>query len=164
MSVENLKVKAAVIDEIKAKLEGAQSVVVFDYMGTTVDEATAMRKALREANVDYAVYKNTLIAKAIEGTQFEDLKDALSGPSALAVSKDDAVAPARILNKAIKDYNKMAFKAGYVEGIKYDAEGLTAIASIPSRDELIAKFMGSIQSPVGKFVRTLAAIAEAKEA
>jgi len=164
MSVENLKIKAAVIDEIKGKLEGAQSAVIVDYMGTTVEEATALRKALREANVDYAVYKNTLIAKAIEGTQFEGLKEALTGPSALAVSKEDAVAPARVLNKAMKDFNKMSFKAGVVEGVVYDAAGMQAIASIPSRDELIAKFMGSIQSPVGKFVRTLAAIAESKEA
>ena len=164
MSVENLKIKAAVIDEIKSKLDGAKSVVVIDYMGTTVEEATAMRKSLREANVDYAVYKNTLIAKAIEGTEFEGLKDILAGPSAIAVSKEDAVAPARVLNKAMKDTNKMSFKAGYVEGIKYDAAGLTAIATIPSREELIAKFMGSIQNPVSKFVRTLAAIADAKEA
>ena len=162
MSVENLKIKAAVIDEIKAKLDGAQSAVVIDYMGTTVEENTAMRKALREAGVDFTVYKNTLIAKAIEGTAFEGLKDVLSGPSALAVSKEDAVAPARVLAKAIKDYNKMSFKAGVVEGVLYDAEGIKAVASIPSRDELIAKFMGSIQSPIGKFVRTLAAIAEEK--
>ena len=162
MSVENLKIKAAVIDEIKAKLDGAQSAVVIDYMGTTVEENTAMRKALREAGVDFTVYKNTLIAKAIEGTAFEGLKDVLSGPSALAVSKEDAVAPARVLAKAIKDFNKMSFKAGVVEGVLYDAEGIKAVASIPSRDELIAKFMGSIQSPIGKFVRTLAAIAEEK--
>jgi large subunit ribosomal protein L10 len=162
MSVENLKIKAAVIDEIKGKLEGAQSAVIIDYMGTTVEESTAMRKALREAGVDYSVYKNTLIAKAIEGTEFEGLKSVLAGPSALAISKTDAVAPAKVLAKAIKDYNKMAFKAGVVEGVLYDAEGIKTVASIPSRDELIAKFMGSIQSPVGKFVRTLAAIAEAK--
>jgi len=162
MSVENLKVKAAVIDEIKGKLDGAKAAVVIDYMGTTVEQATAMRKALREAGVDYCVYKNTLIAKAIEGSAFEELKEALSGPTALAVCKEDAVAPARIINKSIKDYQKMAFKAGIVEGVKYDAAGLQALASIPSRDELIAKFMGSIQSPVGKFVRTLAAISEAK--
>ncbi len=162
MSVENLKIKAAVIDEIKSKLDGAQSAVVIDYMGTTVEENTAMRKALREAGVDFTVYKNTLIAKAIEGTAFEGLKDVLSGPSALAISKEDAVAPARVLAKAIKDYNKMSFKAGVVEGVLYDAEGIKAVANIPSRDELIAKFMGSIQSPVGKFVRTLAAIAEEK--
>ena len=164
MSVENLKIKAAVIEEIKSKLDGAQSAVVIDYMGTTVEENTAMRKALREAGVDFTVYKNTLIAKAIEGTAFEGLKDVLSGPSALAISKEDAVAPARVLAKAIKDYNKMAFKAGVVEGVLYDAAGVTALAGIPGREELIAKFMGSIQSPVGKFVRTLAAIAEAKEA
>ena len=162
MSVENLKIKAAVIEEIKSKLNGAQSAVVIDYMGTTVEENTAMRKALREAGVDFTVYKNTLIAKAIEGTAFEGLKDVLSGPSALAISKEDAVAPARVLAKAIKDYNKMSFKAGVVEGVLYDAEGIKAVANIPSRDELIAKFMGSIQSPVGKFVRTLAAIAEEK--
>ena len=162
MSVENLKIKAAVIEEIKEKLDGAQSAVIIDYMGTTVEENTAMRKSLREAGVDFTVYKNTLIAKAIEGTPFEGLKDVLSGPSALAISKEDAVAPARVLSKAMKDYNKMSFKAGIVEGVLYDAEGIKAVASIPSRDELIAKFMGSIQSPVSKFVRTLAAIAEEK--
>ena len=164
MSVESLKIKSAVVDEIKAKLDGAQSAVVIDYMGTTVEQATAMRKALREAGVDYTVYKNTLIAKAIEGTQYEDLKSALAGPTALAISKEDAIAPARIINKAIKATSKMAFKVGIVEGITYDAAGLQTLASIPSRDELIAKFMGSIQSPVSKFVRTLAAIADAKEA
>jgi len=162
MSVENLKIKAAIIEEIKGKLDGAQSAVVVDYMGTTVEENTAIRKSLREAGVDFTVYKNTLIAKAVEGTQFEGLKDVLAGPSALAISKEDAVAPARVINKAINDYKKMAFKAGVVEGVLYDAEGIKAVADIPSRDELIAKFMGSIQSPVSKFVRTLAAIAEEK--
>ena len=164
MSVENLKIKAAVIEEIKEKLDGAQSAVIIDYMGTTVEENTAIRRNLREAGVDFTVYKNTLIAKAIEGTDFEGLKEVLEGPSALAISKDDAIAPARVINKAIKDYNKMSFKAGIVEGILYDAEGIKTLANIPSRDELIAKFMGSIQSPVSKFVRTLSAIAETKEA
>lgn len=164
MSVENLKIKAAIVDEIKEKLDGAKAAVLVDYMGITVEEASEMRRALREAGVDYSVYKNTLIARAIEGTEFEYLKNALSGPSALAVSKEDAVAPCRVLNKAMKDYQKMSFKVGIVEGVEYDSAGLQILANIPSRDELIAKFMGSIQSPVGKFVRTLAAIAEAKEA
>lgn len=162
MSVENLKAKAAVIDEIKAKLDGAQTAVVIDYMGISVEEADAMRKKLREAGVDYTVYKNTLMERAVEGTAWEGLKDAFSGPSALAISKDDAVAPARIIAGAIKEYNKMSFKAGIVEGVLYDEAGLKAIASIPGRNELIAKFLGSIQSPVGKFVRTLAAVADAK--
>ena len=162
MSVESIKTKSAIVEEIKSKLDGAESVVVIDYIGTTVGQATAMRAKLREADVDYTVYKNTMIARAVEGTAFEGLKDHLEGPSALAISKSDAVAPARVINSAIKEYSKMAFKAGYVEGVFYDAEGLAQIANIPSRDELVAKFMGSIQSPVGKFVRTLAAIAEAK--
>ncbi|MBR0416845.1 MAG: 50S ribosomal protein L10 [Firmicutes bacterium] len=162
MSVESIKTKSAIVEEIKSKLDGAESVVVIDYIGTTVEQATAMRAKLREADVDYTVYKNTMIARAVEGTAFEGLKDHLEGPSALAISKSDAVAPARVINSAIKEYSKMAFKAGYVEGVFYDAEGLAQIANIPSRDELVAKFMGSIQSPVGKFVRTLAAIAEAK--
>ena len=162
MSVENLKIKSAIVDEIKGKLENAQSVVVVDYMGTTVEQATAMRAKLREAGVDYTVYKNTLFARAIEGTQYEGLKDVLSGPSAIAISTDDAIAPARVIAGAIKEYEKMSFKAGVVEGILYDEAGLKALSSIPSRDELIAKFMGSIQSPVGKMVRTFQAIADAK--
>ncbi len=164
MSVESIKAKSAVVEEIKAKLEKAQSMVVVDYMGTTVEEATNMRAKLREANVDYTVYKNTLMARAIEGTQFEGLKNVLNGPSAFAISYDDAVAPARVLKGAIKDTGKMAFKAGVVEGVLYDDKGIEAIADIPSRDELIAKFMGSIQSPIGKFVRTLQAIADAQGA
>ena len=155
MSVENLKIKAAVIEEIKEKLEKAESAVVVDYIGTTVEQANALRKNLREAGVDYTVYKN-------EGTKYEDLKNVFSGPSALAISYDDATAPARVLAKSIKDFGKMAFKGGVVEGTYYDAAGMELIANIPSRDELIAKFMGSIQSPVGKMVRTFQAIADAK--
>jgi len=160
MSVEHLKQKQAVIDEIKEKLEKAQSAVVIDYIGITVEQADAMRKKLREANIDYTVYKNTLVNRAIEGTQYEVLKDVLSGPSAFAISYDDAIAPARVISGIIKDYKKMEFKAGVIEGTFYDAEGVKTIATLPSREELIAKFMGSIQSPVSKFVRTLAAIAD----
>jgi len=164
MSVEAKQQKQVIIDEIKAKLENAQAAVVIDYMGITVAQADAMRKTLREANVDYTVYKNTLIKRAIEGTEFAPLAEVLDGPSALAISTEDATAPARTLNKIIKDFKKMEFKAGVVEGTYYDKAGIEAVAEIPSRDELIAKFMGSIQSPVSKFVRTLAAIAEEKEA
>ncbi len=162
MSVENLKHKQAIIDEIKDKLSKAESAVVIDYLGTTVEQANAMRKKLREANVDYTVYKNTMMARAIMGTSYESLKDVLEGPSAIAISYDDAIAPARVLAGVMKEYNKMAFKAGVVEGVFYDAEAVKELSAIPSRDELIAKFMGSIQSPVGKFVRTLQAVADAK--
>lgn len=162
MSVESKKAKQLVIDEIKGKLENAQSVVVVDYMGINVAEADAMRKTFRENDVDYTVYKNTLTKRAIEGTDFEALAEVLEGPSAIAISTVDATAPARVLNGVIKDIKKMEFKAGVVEGTFYDKEGIEKIAQIPSRDELIAKFMGSIQSPVSKFVRTLSAISEEK--
>ena len=164
MSVEAKQQKQLIIDEIKAKLEKAESAVVVDYMGITVAEADAMRKQLREANVDYTVYKNTLMKRAIEGTDYAPLAEVLEGPSAIAISQDDATAPARILNSIIKDTKKMEFKAGVVEGTFYDKDGIQKIAQIPSRDELIAKFMGSVQSPVSKLVRTFKAIADEKAA
>lgn len=164
MSVESQKAKQAVIDEIKDKMERAASTVVIDYMGITVAEADAMRRKLRENNVDYKVYKNTLVSRAIDGTDYSELNAALAGPSAFAFSYDDATAPARILNGVMKEYRKMAFKAGIVEGAFYDAAGIQSVAEVPSREELLAKFLGSIQSPVSKFVRTLAAIADEKPA
>ena len=162
MSVEAQKQKQIIIDEIKGKLENAQAAVVIDYMGITVAQADAMRKKLREANVYYTVYKNTLVKRAIEGTEFAGLADVLDGPSALAISSEDATAPARVLNEVIKDFKKMEFKAGVVEGTFFDKDGIQAIADIPSREVLIAKFMGSIQSPISKAVRTFQAIADAK--
>lgn len=162
MSVESLQAKQAVIDEIKDKFERAKSAVVVDYMGITVEEADSMRKQLREAGIDYTVYKNTLVNRAIQGTEFESLAQVLSGPSAFAFGYEDATAPARELNSVIKKLNKMTFKAGIVEGEFYDQEGILAIAKLPSRDELIAKFMGSIKSPVSKFAYLLQAIADQK--
>jgi large subunit ribosomal protein L10 len=163
MSEENLRQKQAVIDEIKAKFDESSSAVVIDYMGITVAEADAMRTKLRDAEVDYKVYKNTLVNRAIDGTEYEQLKESLAGPSAFAFGFKDATAPARVLNGVIKDYKKMAFKAGIIDGVFYDAAGVAQIAEIPSKDELIAKFLGSIQNPVGGFVRVLAAIAEKGE-
>ncbi len=162
MSVEAKQQKQLIIDEIKAKLENAQSAVVIDYMGITVAQADEMRRRLREANVDYTVYKNTLMKRAIEGTDYAPLAEVLEGPSAIAISTEDATAPARVLNGIIKDFKKMELKAGVVEGTFYDKAGIEQVAEIPSRDELIAKFMGSIQSPVSKLVRTFQAVADAK--
>ena len=163
MSVEAKKEKQLIIDEIKDKLDKATSAVVVDYIGITVAQADSMRKKLRDADVDYTVYKNTLVKRAIEGTKYEPLAEVLEGPSALAISYDDAVATARVLNSAIKEFKKMEFKAGVVEGTYFDAKGMEQIASLPSRDELIAKFMGSINSPISAAVRTFQAIADAKQ-
>ena len=154
--------KQAIIDEIKDKFERAESAVVVDYMGITVAQADAMRKKLREANVDYTVYKNTLVKRAIDGTDYAPMAEVLEGPSALAFSYDDATAPARVLNDAIKEFKKMEFKGGFVEVEYYDKEAIAQIASIPSREVLISKFMGSIQSPISSFARVVSQIAEAK--
>lgn len=147
MSVESLQAKQAVIDEIKDKFERAKSAVVVDYMGITVEEADSMRKQLREAGIDYTVYKNTLVNRAIQGTEFESLAQVLSGPSAFAFGYEDATAPARELNSVIKKLNKMTFKAGIVEGEFYDQEGILAIAKLPSRDELNREVYGQHQVP-----------------
>ena len=162
MSVEAKKAKQVVIDEIKERFEQAQSVVV-DYLGLTVAEADEMRKNLREGGVSFTVYKNTLVKRAIEGTPYEALGEALKGSSAFAFSNEDATAGARILNKSIKQYKKMAFKGAVVEGQVYDAKQVEALAEIPSREELIARFMGSIQSPLSQLVRTFKAIADKDE-
>ena len=161
---EAYKQKQIIIDEIKDKFERAESAVVIDYMGITVAEADEMRKKLREAEVDYTVYKNTLVKRAIEGTKYEALGEILEGPSGFAFSYDDATAPARVLNDARKAYKKMEFKGGIIEGEYYDKENIEKIAAIPSRDTLISKFMGSIQSPIANFARVVARIAEQKEA
>lgn len=161
---EAYKQKQIIIDEIKGKFERAESAVVIDYMGITVAEADEMRKKLREAEVDYTVYKNTLVKRAIEGTKYEALGEILEGPSGFAFSYDDATAPARVLNDARKAYKKMEFKGGIIEGEYYDKENIEKIAAIPSRDTLISKFMGSIQSPIANFARVVAQIAEQKEA
>ena len=161
---EAYKQKQIIIDEIKDKFERAESAVVIDYMGIPVAEADEMRKKLREAEVDYTVYKNTLVKRAIEGTKYEALGEILEGPSGFAFSYDDATAPARVLNDARKAYKKMEFKGGIIEGEYYDKENIEKIAAIPSRDTLISKFMGSIQSPIANFARVVAQIAEQKEA
>ncbi|MBQ6496782.1 MAG: 50S ribosomal protein L10 [Firmicutes bacterium] len=155
--------KQVVIDEIKDKFERAESAVVIDYMGITVEEADAMRKKLREANVDYTVYKNTLVKRAIAGTDYEAMAEVLEGPSAFAFSFDDATAPARVLNESMKEFKKMEFKGGFVEGEYYDKDGIAQVANIPSRDVLISKFMGSIQSPIANFARVIKQIAEKGE-
>ena len=164
MSEESLKSKKAVVAEIKDKFERAQSAVVIDYMGINVDEANNLRKQLRDNNVDYIVYKNTLVQKPVEGTEYEEIAKVLSGPSVFAFSYEDATAPARELKKFMKQANKMSFKAGLVEGKYFDADGIESIASLPSREELIAKFMGSISSPIQKFAFLMKAVAEKMEA
>ena len=155
-----VELKQPIVDEISAQVKDAASVVVVDARGLTVAEDTQLRKQLREAGVSYKVYKNTLMKRAFEGTDFAQLDDVLEGPSAIAVAKEDATAPARILSKFAKTASNLEIKAGVVEGAFYDAKGMAAVASVPSREELLSKLLGSLQSPITNFARVLNQIAE----
>ena len=156
-----VELKQPIVQEISENIKDAQSVVVVDYRGLTVAEDTQLRKALREAGVSYKVYKNTLMNFAFKGTEFEALAPVLEGPNAIAISKEDATAPARILAKFAKTAPALEIKAGVVEGDYYDAAGMQTIASVPSRQDLLSKLLGSIQSPITNFARVLKQIAEA---
>lgn len=158
-----VEIKKPIVDEISELLNGAATAVLVDYRGLTVAEDTALRKTLREANVVYKVYKNTMINFAIKGTEFEGLSSLLEGPTAIAVCKDDATAAARILCKFAKEAPALEIKAGVVEGVQYDADGIKQIANIPSREELLSKLLGSIQSPITNFARVIKQIAEKEE-
>ena len=158
-----VELKAHIVDEISGHLIGAQGVVLVDYRGLTVEQDTQLRKQLREAGVVYKVYKNTLVKRAIAGTEFEPMTDMLEGPTAIAICATDATAPARILSNFAKTAEALELKCGVVEGTYYDAAGIQTIASIPSRDELLSKFLGSIQSPITNFARVIKQIAEKNE-
>ena len=159
-----VELKQPVVQAIAEDVKDAVSVVLVDYRGLTVAEDTEMRKQLREAGVSYKVYKNTLVKRAIEGTEFESLKDLLEGPSAIAISKSEATTPASIICKFAKTNDKLEVKGGVVEGAFYDAKGVEVLSTIPSREELLAKFLGSIQSPITNFARVIKQIAEKQEA
>ena len=159
-----IELKQPIVKEITELLDGAQAAVVVDYRGLTAEQDTKLRKELREAGVTYKVYKNTMIRIAAKGTPFETLDSSLEGPTAIAVSKEDATAPARILYNFSKTAPKLELKAGVVDGVTYDQDGIKVIATIPSRDELIGRLLGSIQSPITNFARVLNQIAESKEA
>ncbi len=155
-----VELKKPIVEEISASIENAQSVVLVDYRGLTVEQDTQLRKKLREAGVTYKVYKNTFMNFAFKGTQFEGLSEYLEGPSAIAISTEDATAPARVLSEFAKTADKLEIKGGVVEGTKYDAKGMAAIASIPSREVLISKLLGSLQSPITNFARVMNQLAE----
>ena len=155
-----VELKQPIVEEISANIKDAQSVVLVDYRGLTVEQDTALRKQLREAGITYKVYKNTMMNFAFKGTDFESLAPYLEGPSAIAISTTDATAPARVLAKFAKTAQALEIKAGVVEGIAYDAAGIANIANIPSREELLSKLLGSIQSPIANFARVMNQLAE----
>lgn len=159
-----VELKQPVVSEIKELLEGAETAVVVDYRGITVAQDTDLRKKLREAGISYKVYKNTMIRFAAKGTAFEALDPVLEGPTAIAVSKTDATAPARILAEFAKKAPALEIKGGVVEGVFYDAKAMEKISNIPSREILLGRLLGSIQSPITNFARVLKQIADGQSA
>ena len=155
-----VELKQPVVQENSKAIEGAQSVVLVDHRGLTVQQDTELRKQLREAGVTYKVYKNTMMNFAFKGTDCEGLSDLLNGPSAIAVSKDDATAPARILCEFAKKVPKLEVKGGVVEGKVVDVAAINEVAQIPSREVLLSRLFGSFQSPIASFARVVKQIAE----
>ena len=161
---KNRELKEAKVAEIKEKLEKSKAVVLTNYQGLTVEEDTTLRKNLREAGVEYKVYKNTLVILAAKELGLEGIVEYLEGPVSIAFSYEDVTVGARVLNDFAKDHKKLELKAGIVEGEIYDGEKIKQLATIPSKEVLIAKLLGSIKSPLSKFAYLLNAIKDSKEA
>jgi len=154
--------KQVVINEIKGKLDKAKSVVLVDSRGLTVAQDTALRKILREAGIEYKVYKNSMMNFAVQDTVFSGLSEYLAGPTAAAFSYEDSTTAANLINKQLKAMPKLEFKAGVVDNVLYNAEGIRAVADIPSKDELLAKLLGSFKAPMAAFARLVNAVSESK--
>ena len=155
-----VEVKKPIVEEISNIIDGAQCVLLVNYSGLTVEQDTILRKELRESGVQYKVYKNRMMNLAFQGTACESLCKHLEGTNALAVSATDATAPARIMAKYAKQFPKLELVAGVVEGNYNDQTAMQAIADIPSRDILLGRLLGSMQSPVANFARVIKQIAE----
>ncbi|MDO5713863.1 MAG: 50S ribosomal protein L10 [Tissierellia bacterium] len=174
MREEKLQGKIALVEEIKEKIEGSQSLVLVNYRGLDVAEVNELRSKYREAGVDYKVYKNTMMRRAFEALGHEDFLEYLKGPSAVAFGVEDMVAPAKITSEFAKDHDAIEIKAGIVDGDIIDAAGVESLAKLPAKEVLIAQFLGGLNAPIqglanvmdgtiAGFARVLNAIAEQKE-
>lgn len=150
----NLTEKKAVVAEVSDQIASAQAVVLAEYRGLTVSEITALRAEARKSDVYLRVLKNTLVRRAVEGTDFAGLADDMVGPLMFGISTDP-VAAAKVMNNFAEDNDKFVIKAGAMPNEVLNAAGIKALASMPSRDELLAKLLGTMQAPVAKFVQTL---------
>ncbi len=157
----NYEAKEAVVSEVSQHLASAQTLVVAEYIGVSVGDLTRLRKQAREQNVYLKVLKNTLATIAVKGTPFEVLVQDMKGPLIYSMGQD-AVAPAKVLNDFAKTNDKIVIKKGVFNGALMDEQAVKALASIPSKDELLARLLGVMQAPVSGFARCLAALAEQK--
>lgn len=158
----NLDDKKAVVAEVSAQVANAQTLVVAEYRGIEVGDLTALRKKARESGVYLRVLKNTLARRAVAGTSFEALSDAMTGPLIYSLS-EDAVAAAKVLNDFAKTNDKLVLKAGVYSGKLLDKAAVQALASIPSREELLAKLLGVMKAPVSGFAVAMGALAKKRE-
>ena len=163
MANENRKVKESKVAEIKEKMSKAQGVIFAKYQGMTVEEDTLLRKKLREAGVEYKVYKNSLTTLAAKELGLDGISSYLEGPVSVAFGYEDPTAPARILKDFAKEHKMLELKAGIVEGKIFDSIKVLELATIPPRDVLIAKLLGSFKAPISNFAYLLNAIKESKE-
>ena len=159
-----IEVKSHVVTEIKKKKKKSSAAVVVDYKGLTVEEVTELRKKMRDAGVEYKVYKNTLVRRAAKEVGIEQFNDELLvGTNAIAFGYEDAVAPAKILKEFMDSHPKMQLKMGVVEGEFYNETEIVEFASIPSREVLLAKLLGSLKAPVSNFAYLIDALAKKEE-
>ncbi len=160
---KNRELKEAKVAEIKEKLEKSKAIVISKYQGLKVEEDTILRKTLREAGVEYKVYKNSLVTLAAKELGLDGIVEYLEGPVTIAFGYEDVTLAARLLNDFAKDHKKLELKAGIIEGEIYDEAKIRQLATIPSREVLIAKLLGSIKSPIANFAYLLSAIKDSKE-
>ena len=152
--------KQALVADLTEKLNGAAAGVVVDYSGITVADDTVLRRKLREAGVDYAVVKNTLLGRAADNAGYGDLKSVLEGATAIAISKDDALAPAKVLCEYAEKHDNFKIKAGIFEGKVVDAATVTDLSKVPPREVLLSMFLGGLTATIGNLARALNAVAE----
>jgi len=158
-----IEAKKHIVDEITDKLKNSVSTVVVDYRGLTVSEVTELRKQLREAGVEFKVYKNTMTRRAAEAAGFAGLNDVLTGPNAIAFSNEDVVAPAKILNDFAKKNEALELKAGVIEGNVATVEEIKALAELPSREGLLSMLLSVLQAPIRNLALAAKAVADQKE-
>lgn len=157
----NIEDKKAIVESVKENIKNAESMVLAENGGIDVVSMTELRAKAREQGVYLRVIRNTIAVRAVEGTQFEALRDQMKGPLLYAVSEDPVAAP-KVLNDFAKNNPKLEIKGGFYNTV-LDKDAVVALASIPSRDELLAKLLGVMQAPVSGFARALAALAEKKQ-
>ncbi len=155
--------KKQIVSEIAEKLKNSKSTIVVDYRGLTVGEVTELRKQLREAGVDFKVYKNSMARRAADAAELSGLNEALTGPNAIAFSNEDVVAPAKILNEFAKKNEALELKAGVIEGNIATVEEIKALAELPSREGLLSMLLSVLQAPIRNLALAAKAVADQKE-